>query len=326
MKTERRHELQENALASYLERAVKQSGPYLRIGIWVVVAAVAVLVIVQFLVKQSRARAQEGWEAMQTAQLDEQADDPVEDRLRGVASQYSNSDIAPWARLSAAQAEFTQGFQAALFGNTEQALPLINSAVEDCETAKQSSEGMLQQIATFRLGLAYESLGNVEKAIEQYESVTGALEDYAQARVEQLKEPETQEFYAWYKQNKSVSPLLDQDPEFGDPGLPEPGLPDPRLPGLPGSSLDFDVDDPGGDAKVPASGEPKPGQDPPSLDDILSRDIPPQGAQPDPAEQEAPAAGEAESPDATPPKQSTPQPEPRSTEPPDDAADQDASK
>jgi tetratricopeptide (TPR) repeat protein len=206
MKTERRHELQKNDLVEHLNRSMETVRPYSSlITVLVVVAAVVGLGYLIFSRQAAKNEAQ-AWNEYYQAQTGVEGFDA--EKLQAVADEHPNSAARDWALLAIANQSLERGDQL-LARDKPAATPHLEAAAEKYRAlSKDARVAAVRERATFNLGIAYEALGEADKAIEAYGAVQGALAPVAAARVENLKQPEAREFYAWYAKAEPPTPFL----------------------------------------------------------------------------------------------------------------------
>jgi tetratricopeptide (TPR) repeat protein len=231
MKSERRHELQQNDLAVYLHRVNKSVEPYSRI-IMVAVAVVAVGVLFFGFYRTQ----QSGQRSDATLQLIQAAASEDAEVLLSVTDNYPNTPAGAWAQLYRGKQYLSQGIQS-LYNNRNNAEELLVDAQGAFKSAIGASDDqLLHSRAHYGVACAAESLGNLDEAIEAYREVIAvneseAMVKKAEERIETLSNPQTKEFLAWFG---------DQDFAPADPSLPPslpggdslPDLPDLKLPDL----------------------------------------------------------------------------------------------
>jgi hypothetical protein len=125
---------------------------------------------------------------------------------------------------------------------------------------------MVREQATFNLAIAYESLGQLDKATETYGQVSGTLAEIAQKRMKDLKSSnEVKKFYDWFATAELQSPRA---PAGGrTPGQRPPfSVDDPLATPF---SLPTDIRDPApspggpGDVRLPSFNDPPKQPEPP---------------------------------------------------------------
>jgi hypothetical protein len=254
MKSERRHELQQNDLAIYLDRINKSIEPYSRI-IAIVVAGlfIGAIALMYYSSEQS------GKRSVATFDLIKASASQDSEVLLEVGERYPDTIAGAWARIYQGRQYLVEGIQA-LYNDRENAEQLLADAQAAFRNAMASSnDPLLRSRAHFGIARALESLGDVDAAIESYGDVIAVNESEAMVkeandRIETLTHPRTQEFLAWFS-DQDFSPAdpslppsmlggdsLSDGPDFKLPGLDLPGL---DLPGL-----DLGLELPGVDLKA----------------------------------------------------------------------------
>ena len=241
MNRERRHELEKNVLASHLERYLVWWQPHLK---WVAAGILVVLVALganAFITQQNESRKAAAWEEFLQASLSMDRRKALED----VAAVHDGLPAAVWALQSKADMDLQQGTRL-IYENRSEAEQLLESAIagfqEVIDVAK--TQTFLTQRSQFGIAMALETMGEIRKAREAYESVISqgestALGTMAQERLERLQAERTQQFYAWLADQQdapSSSGALNLPRDLGDlPDLPDFNLsPDFSFPGLDG--------------------------------------------------------------------------------------------
>ncbi len=228
MNSERRHELQENELASALDKINAKIDPYSKPIAAVVAAGFIGMLAWGF---YSTSKTEQRSEA--TYQLIEGSARNNSEVLAAIPAQYPKTPVAAWSLLYQGSQKMGVGINA-LFTNREEAEELLDEAGSAYRQAiTQSDDKLIQSRAHFGLARIAESVGNTDEAIASYEAAMAAGESdamvtEAKQRIESLSKPDTQEFLTWFNE---------QDFSSADPSLP-PSLPsDQMLPDLP--DLDF---------------------------------------------------------------------------------------
>lgn len=236
MNSERRHELQENELASVIDRINAKIEPYSK-----PIAAIVAIAFIGLL----------GWGFYSSLQAEHRSDATyqlIEGSVRGdsetlatVAATYPDTPMAAWARLYQGSQKMGAGINA-LFTSRDEAEELLNEASSAYEEALSlSDDTLIQSRAHYGLARIAESLGKTDEAIAHYEATMDAGESVemmteSQQRIKLLSKPAAKNFLAWFDE---------QDFTTADPSLP-PSLPsDQMLPDLPDLNFpDFEMSGP----------------------------------------------------------------------------------
>lgn len=229
MKSERRHELQENELADWLEKAIDAVTPHLKTILGVVVAVI--VFFLAYTVWQNRVAAgqQAAWDDFYAAAASENAET---DMLK-LADAHPGAPAGLWGRLFVADSQLAEGTQN-LFTNRAAAKPKLKEAVANYRSVAENATGKYEPLverALYGEAKGYEALGektDLDQAMKLYQQVTeqfpdGALASDCKARVEALKKPVTKAFYDWFV---TATPL---SPATGTPGI-GPGFDASNLP------------------------------------------------------------------------------------------------
>ncbi len=161
------------------------------------------------------------------------------DDLTSIAATYPGTPAAAWARLYEGSTKMAAGMTA-LFESRDEAEELLSDAEAAYRAALQTSrDRVLQSRAHYGLAQIAEARGEVDTAITSYEAAMSAGEsdamvEVAKERITLLKQPQSQEFLAWFKEQDfspaepSLPPAL---PELGDlPDEPDLGMLDLEIP------------------------------------------------------------------------------------------------
>ena len=252
MKTKRRHELQTNVLAAWLTEKIECVRPYSKAILAVVIAVVAGYLVFTVSGWRSAREQAAGWTAFFDAQsLDD---------LGRISEDYPSSQAGFWALLSAADGQLASGTDL-LFRQRERAQESLESAVEKyLRVSRQATHPILQRRARFNLAQAYESLNHLDDAKEAYKEVVDTWPDSvlgkeAQRRLDDLNDPATEGFYAWFFESSPI--IVDTRPVSAPPQParsmyddlpddPDLSLPDPLdlTRPLPGGSSGLTLPDP----------------------------------------------------------------------------------
>lgn len=275
MKTERRHELQTNVLASSLAHWVEALKPYGRGIVAGVLAVVGVLLAWMYISSQNKSQEVIGWNRY--FQAVSTRDEPM---LRDVAQQYAGTMVANWARLTMADWQLESGTNRLL---TDRSLARddLREASETFQALGSSSDYSVRERAAFGLARAYEGLGELDKARDAYRKLAETYPNSAYAapsesRAKALEQQGTKQFYDWVAKYEPPAALS-------------------REPGTPGKRPDFLKEPDAGTLTVPSSlGEssttfPNLGTEGPSLGTEAATETPAEPAETPAAETPAPA-------------------------------------
>jgi len=227
MKSERRHELEQNELADWLGDFLVTVKPYLNTILAAVVAVVLVTVGYAWWVRHAEANAANSWNdffaAMGTGEITD---------FDKVAEDHPGTQVAQWARVISADLHLNLGCDQ-LFKSRVAAQDELRQAVEGYLAVLETSRvSEIRQRATYGLARAYESQGNLDKAAQSYNDLKrnwpeGAFATAAERRLEDIKSPATEKFYdrfATFNPRPSASEgsgAADQRPAFDLNSLPE---------------------------------------------------------------------------------------------------------
>ncbi|GAA5505652.1 tetratricopeptide repeat protein [Novipirellula caenicola] len=236
MKSERRHELQENILANYLGRINQSIEPYSRpIGIAVAVLLIGGIGYAIYSSKVSEDRSQATFELLmqQTGSQDPEG-------LASVSVKYPNTPAAAWAHLYQGSALLAQGTRT-LYVNRMDAEDQLNGASKAFRNAiAEGNNELLLSRAYFGIARSEEALGNLDKAIAAYKECVriGESEEMVNAceeRIAALSKESTKDFLTWFK-DQDFSPSDPSAPPSLPSGSMLPEMPDLDLPDLGGAS------------------------------------------------------------------------------------------
>jgi len=232
-KTERRHELQQNDLAAYLEQANKRIEPYSKQILVGILLLLAVVVAYSFYNSERNADS-----SLATMELIQNTNVPTQDTeaLAQINETFIETSAGKLAKLYEGMALVSQGNQE-IFTERELAIENLESGIEILTaTASNTDDTLIKSRAHLGVALANVTLGNNAKAIEAYGKVIDANEseamvENANSRIESLESPASQEFATWFK-----------DADFTPVALPniDPSLPPSNdLPDIPGLDLNL---------------------------------------------------------------------------------------
>jgi len=153
-----------------------------------------------------------------------------------LAKNQSGSVVALWAQQAATQAKLIEGSlamstdRATAKGSLEEAIVGFNKLLEQAENSK-----VIRQRSLWGLAQTHENLNALSTAKDSYKQIVetwpgSTIAERAQARIDSLNNPATQEFYAWYF---AQTPPAARLPATGE----GPGLPFGQLPTEPDVSI-----------------------------------------------------------------------------------------
>ncbi len=206
MKSEHRHELQKNVLADRLADCVDWSRRNAQLLTGVVVGAVVVLGLFFYLRGRWQESSIAGWNEFFSA-----AGRQDTMQLETLATREAGTPPGQLAALMLADVALNAGVD---LMNSDRTLAeeRLNSAKNNYILVRDSSrDPLLKERATLGLARYYESVGLLEEAIKEYETLIGEqadgpYADTARRKIAFLKEPSTKAFAAWYREHKPLPP------------------------------------------------------------------------------------------------------------------------
>ena len=230
MKSEERHQLQTNVLASELDKRIEQVKPM--IG-WIVLAVLAVTGVVLVWGVVTSLHDQREAAAWNGFYLASGSGDAAQ--LEPLIEEYPTSKASGWARQMVADNDLLKGTEALLVDKDE-AMESLKKAVEGYESLlSETSDANIQARAQIGLAQAYESMGEVEKATQAWEQVASntnseAFAKHAKSRIEWLASANSKTFYQWLANFKpEPKPQLNLPSNLNS----LPGTPDLKFPEIP---------------------------------------------------------------------------------------------
>jgi len=231
MKSERRHELQHNALADWLIQTGESLKPYQNM-IWAAVATVLVVGLGYALwSRQSQAQTTQAWDDLNMALENNNAA-----ALLRVIDNYPGTHAAHAAAAVVADFHLADGC-GRLFSNKAAARQELGKAIDLYQTVlDESRQAPLRERATFGMARANEAKGDLVAAEKLYAEVAakwsqGAYAAAANRRAADLKHPATKRFYDDFAQ-------FDPQPAFSkEPAVEKPGGDISELPAEPSADL-----------------------------------------------------------------------------------------
>lgn len=247
MKSEERHKLQHNVLADWIAKSIKAVQPHLN-SIAVGVLAVLLAVTGYYAwTKMSAASSQQSWDEFNAALGKSDVTMFTE-----VTTGFPKSKAAYAAALVAGDMHLAQGCEQ-LFTNKAVGNQELTKAVESYETVLAGSgESSLRERATYGLARAREAKGELDAAVELYQSITtkwakGTYAVAAAKRMKDLKEPATKAFYDRFAK-------FNPKPAFSSDTGDKPAF-DQSLPSEPGPAAGGDIKFDGGKSITPTGGD-----------------------------------------------------------------------
>lgn len=196
MNTERRHELETNALADGITTWSEKARPYTSALLGLIAALLGLFIVASLWNSYQEKRNREAWQELEFGLLE----GDIESRnLRLIADRedLQGTDMTEWAYMSWADRQLLRASQLYL-SNREDAkkrLTEIESIYEQFADGASSPE--LKNRARLGLARVSEMQGDLTDAITQYELVDGALAAVAEERIKALKAKPAKETVEW---------------------------------------------------------------------------------------------------------------------------------
>ena len=206
MKSEHRHELAENDLEVFINKMRARFAEVMELhGNRILLWASAVLLLIAAFVfyrNNSGSANAEGWAALYGSR---NAED-----LASVADSYKETPVGQWAKLRMGE-QYMQSGLTLMFtdreagkADLEEARNAFNELLNDSETSDEIRERALYGLATVLESL---SGSDLKPAIETYRKLLSSFPNtpyqvVVKERIEELENRSTQEFYAWFAEQK----------------------------------------------------------------------------------------------------------------------------
>lgn len=210
MKSDHRHELQQNELGKLTRKLLPWFEQYGMQVVWGLAVVLVVVGVALWWTTTSSQAGSAGWTKL--AKLSGQE---TPDELADVAEKYSDSLAGVWARLRAAELNLENGVMAA-FNDRELALTDLERAKSDFEkvlAAQVPLPDNVKQRALLGLARTLEALcdGETTPVIEAYERLlkqypNSIYREQVERRINELKTPQARDFYAWFHAQKPKPP------------------------------------------------------------------------------------------------------------------------
>jgi len=216
MKTERRHELQQNSLATWIEQSIERLKPYSTVISTIAIAGVALLGISYYVNAQRSSSQLKAWDEYLEA-----VDEPGYDRLADLGDSFKGSNAGMCALLVAADRQLQAGVDASFHDRTaaaqdlRMALDNYTQVVEEADDPLLRERGLIGKAYTEE-SLAYDSADNLHAANATYEQYLADFPDgifakEARIRLADLGNPATASFYDWFATQAVSSPEATDD-------------------------------------------------------------------------------------------------------------------
>ncbi len=195
MKSERRHELQHNALANWLENAGDNLRPYANHVLIGLIALIAVFIAGMWWKGQTEATSQEIAKQINFGFLNQRPE-----MLTSVAEKFPTEKSSPYAMIAAANMYLGGGAER-LFSSKALAMQELDKASKTfTRAAEMSQDAEVQSQATFGLARTAECQANVDEALKLYKTVQekwpkSPLAKFAAERRTDLEKKSTKEFF-----------------------------------------------------------------------------------------------------------------------------------
>jgi tetratricopeptide (TPR) repeat protein len=239
MKAQHRHELQTNQLAQWLEDGIERLKPYARAIVGVLVALAIVMAVYAYLgIVQRRT------EMAASDQLIAGLNSPTPGELQAAMDEYRGTQPAVIAQLVLAERLLDNGSDALFTDKQAGRGNLFKAAEAFVVVEKEAKDPMLRGWALYGLGRAHESMGDLDRAHEDFQRLIkeypeGSLTDAARAHLTRLDQPGVKDFYDWFAKQDPRPPAAANEP------------------GVPGLKPSFNLDEPQtgspGDVKLPSA-------------------------------------------------------------------------
>lgn len=230
MKAERRHELQTNELAQWLNNLIEQVKPHANMILIGAIALVAIIFAVVYLSGRSGGRGGPAWDDYYRANAIEEVEQRI-GQLEHVDEDHPGTPAALWAKLMAADARLLRGTTASFKDHPagekdlEKAKDEFLAVISGSERLPKKEGEMLNRRATWCLARTYEALADREKSIEQYEKLAKTAPDSALGKVAAERVKYLDGMGDWFEWYANVDPTqVTPTPRQSQGGLP-PGHP-----------------------------------------------------------------------------------------------------
>ena len=196
MKTERRHDLETNDLARHTAEWIEKLKPHTSQIFGTVLAVAGVLILVYLWTSTSDSQEQAAWTDYALAI---ESDDPDAFDLQKVATNeaYAGTSMQEWASAAWADLQTAVATQTFLRDRESAEQRLSEAEPVYLELIQSAKDEQIRNRAHYGLGRVYQMLDRLDEAQEHFDSVGGDYQAIAQARAEQLLDPEFQDACKW---------------------------------------------------------------------------------------------------------------------------------
>jgi tetratricopeptide (TPR) repeat protein len=218
MKTQHRHELQQNQLADWLESSIEKLKPYASALVGVLVAVAIIIGVYMYVGAVERRNVTAAADQFISA-IDGGGSSK---ELEAIVEDFHGTQAATLAQLKLADMQLRNGTNL-LYSNKPLARESLANAARLFAAVDQSThDPMLRAWSLFGAGRAHESLGDLDKARTDYQNLVkdypdSGLVESARIHLSQLSQPATKEFYDWFAKQDPRPPAADKEP--GIPGV-----------------------------------------------------------------------------------------------------------
>lgn len=237
MNNQRRHELEHNVLAGYLGTHLAKLQHLVKPALIAVAAGIVLFLGYSAYQNWSSKESSKAWTEFYF-NLNGEADS-----FADLSQQFQGSAAGQWARHAAAVGYLQDGIEA-MYVNRKEGVGLLNSSIEKLKSLQNSNISELKRLANLGLAQAHESLGELDQAIEFYQTardLPGTPEvqrERISQRISYLQSNEARSFYSWFAQ---LDPKPAAPPEMtGDlskpPETPSISFDPASMPALPNAS------------------------------------------------------------------------------------------
>jgi hypothetical protein len=267
MNSQRRHQLEQNVLANFLEARLSKLQPLMKPVAIAFLAGVGGFLIYSLYQTLTSQKSSVAW-TRYYFNLDGDAESFVD-----LADEFGKTTAGQWSRYTAAISYLRDGVDA-LYVNRAEGVDSIRKAIAELEPLKNTSIKELRRQSLFGLAQAHESLGELDASTDYYQALLDsdflaeAEREGVADRITYLKSLEAQRFYSWFN---SLDPKRSAAPDLpGDLGIPpeSPGIMfDPaNLPELPPQGVESPATE---SADQSAAGDETSGEDDTFIEDSL---------------------------------------------------------